>query len=110
MLGKTYGELWNIYEAHFAWDWQSDPYTRGVFALFNPSHFCEMFPVISRPAGGGYLHFAGEAISVHNARISGAPALAYRSVAEILMTEGYSRGDTEAALQAALTVGEKLLM
>jgi Flavin containing amine oxidoreductase len=89
-------------DAYFAWDWQNDPYTRGAFALFDPGQFYEMFPAISRPAGGGYLHFAGEAMSVHHAWISGAIASAYRSVLEILIMEGQTPAEAESALANAL--------
>jgi hypothetical protein len=61
-----------------------------------------MFPAISRPAGGGYLHFAGEATSVHHAWISGAIASAYRSVLEILIMEGQTPAEAESTLANAL--------
>jgi hypothetical protein len=110
MHGKTYQELQAMYVDHFAWDWQNDQYTRGAFALFNPGQFCEMFPAITRAAGAGFLHFAGEATSVHHAWISGALASAYRSVAEILMMEGNSPAATETILSNALSVNGTPLM
>lgn len=102
MHGKTYEELKLLYVDHFAWNWQNCPYTRGCFALFNPGQFYEMFTAITRPAGAGFFHFAGEATSVHHAWISGALASAYRSVAEILMMEGHKPDEAEAILEKAL--------
>lgn len=103
MHGMTYEELQPEYLDHFAWNWQKDEYTRGAFALFDPGQFYEIFPALTRPAGGGYLHFAGEATSVHHAWISGALASAYRAVAEILIMEGLSPGDAEKKLNEVLT-------
>ena len=91
------------YVDHFAWNWQNYEYTRGAFALFNPGQFYEMFPSISRPAGEGLLHFAGEATSVHHGWIAGAIASAYRAVAEILIAEGNTPGQAEEILTKALT-------
>lgn len=103
-------DLQGQYVDHFAWDWQNYEYTRGAFALFNPGQFYEMFPSITRPAGEGLLHFAGEATSVHHAWIAGAIASAYRAVAEILIAEGNTPDQAEAILTKALTENGKLLL
>lgn len=103
MHGLPPGYLQDQYESHFAWNWQNYEYTRGAFALFNPGQFYEMFPSITRPAGAGLLHFAGEATSVHHAWIAGAIASAYRAVAEILIAEGNTPDQAEAILTKALT-------
>ena len=104
MHNVKYDDLMKRYDgAYFTWDWQNDPYTRGAFALFNPGQFYEMFPAMSRPAGGGYLHFAGEATSVYHAWVPGSIASAYKSVLEILSSmEGQKTTDAESTLIKAL--------
>jgi monoamine oxidase len=84
------------YEDHFAWNWNQYEYTRGAFAFFGPGQFTEQFPFVSRPAGKGFLHFAGEATSVHHAWIAGALASAWRAVAEILMVDKHFKNPEEA--------------
>lgn len=70
-----------------------------------------MFPVITRPAGRGLLHFAGQATSVHHAWIVGALASAWRAVAEILIIDGMSPADAESYLvQKLVTESNSPLM
>jgi monoamine oxidase len=88
------------YVDHHAWNWCHDEFTRGAFALYGPGQFTEMYPSITRPAGGGRLHFAGEATSVHHAWVAGALASAWRAVAEVLITDGMTPVDAEKVLVA----------
>ncbi len=52
----------------------------GAYAAFGPADFSTLYPYLTRPAGCGLLHFAGEAISAHHAWIVGALESGYRVV------------------------------
>jgi monoamine oxidase len=77
---------------HFAYDWYSDEFARGAFALFGPAQFGHanakipdevpgsMFVGLKAPAARGKLHFAGEATSAHHAWVLGALNSAWRAV------------------------------
>ena len=69
-----------LYVTHHAWNWHQDPNTMGAFAAFGPAEFSTLYPYLSRPAGRGLLHFAGEATSTHHAWIVGALESGYRAV------------------------------
>lgn len=84
----------------YAHDWYNEEFSRGAFAHYTPGQFGELFPYITRPAGGGRLHFAGEATSVHHAWVTGALASAWRSVAEILILDGWSTDEVKEKLTA----------
>ncbi|KAF9466955.1 hypothetical protein BDZ94DRAFT_1305819 [Collybia nuda] len=68
-----------------AWSWSHDPYTMGAFAFFGPGKFGNLYKSLTNPAGGGLLHFAGEAISVRHAWVEGALDSAWRAVREMLL-------------------------
>lgn len=68
----------------FPWSWSQDPYTMGAFAFFGPGKFENVYYSLNNPAGKGYLHFAGEAISVRHAWVEGALDSAWRAVHEML--------------------------
>ncbi|KAG1849194.1 hypothetical protein F4604DRAFT_1907473 [Suillus subluteus] len=67
------------------WSWSHDPYTMGAFAFFGPGKFGNLYTSLNNPAAGGYLHFAGEAISVRHAWVEGALDSAWRAVHEMLV-------------------------
>ncbi|RYP04232.1 hypothetical protein DL765_010257 [Monosporascus sp. GIB2] len=60
-----------LYVTHHAWNWHQDPDSMGAFAAFDTAEFSTLYPYLTRPAGGGLLHFAGEAMSTHHAWIVG---------------------------------------
>jgi monoamine oxidase len=85
------------------WSWSHDPYTmgqchaaksfdirltdillQGAFAFFGPGKFGNLYTSLNNPAAGGYLHFAGEAISIRHAWVEGALDSAWRAVHEML--------------------------
>ncbi|KAI0532529.1 hypothetical protein GGR58DRAFT_489917 [Xylaria digitata] len=78
--GIEYGTIASLYMEHHAWNWHQDPNTMGAFAAFGPADFSTLYPYLTRPAGGGLLHFAGEAMSAHHAWIVGALESGYRVV------------------------------
>ncbi|KAG8981688.1 hypothetical protein FRB90_007069, partial [Tulasnella sp. 427] len=80
----SYDFLNEQYEDHFGWDWTHDPLTQGAFAFFGPGDFSTIYKSLTRPAAGGRLHFAGEALSVRHAWVVGALDSAWRAVKEIL--------------------------
>ncbi|KAG1808022.1 uncharacterized protein BJ212DRAFT_1303210 [Suillus subaureus] len=67
------------------WSWSHDPYMMGVFAFFGPGKFGNLYTSLNNPAVGGYLYFAGEAISVQHAWVEGALDSAWRAVHEMLV-------------------------
>ncbi|KAJ2916960.1 hypothetical protein MD484_g3434, partial [Candolleomyces efflorescens] len=71
-----------------AWDWYSDPFTLGAFALFGPGQFKNIYPAFGQGAAGGRLLFAGEAISAQHAWVEGALDSAYEAVRKILEGAG----------------------
>ncbi|KAG9124881.1 hypothetical protein FRC07_009897 [Ceratobasidium sp. 392] len=71
------------------WSWSHDPYTMGAFAFFGPGKFENLYTSLTTPAAKGYLHFAGEAISVRHAWVEGALDSAWRAVHEMLWFPGF---------------------
>jgi len=67
-----------------AWSWSHNPYTMGAFAFFGPGKFQDPYFSLNTPAANGFLHFAGEAISVRHAWVEGALDSAWRAVYEML--------------------------
>jgi len=67
------------------WSWSHDPCTMGAFAFFGPGKFKNLYTSLNNPAAKGYLHFAGEAISVRHAWVEGALDSAWRAVHEMLV-------------------------
>ncbi|KAI1181100.1 hypothetical protein F4777DRAFT_573174 [Nemania sp. FL0916] len=76
----SYDVIAPLYMTHHGWNWHQDPNAMGAFAAFGPSDFSTLYPYLTRPAGRGLIHFAGEAISAHHAWIVGSLESAYRSV------------------------------
>ncbi|KAG2029886.1 hypothetical protein BDR03DRAFT_936773 [Suillus americanus] len=72
------------------WSWSHDPYTMGAFAFFGPGKFGNLYTSLNNPAAGGYLHFAGEAISVRHAWVEGALDSAWRAVHEMLVFPAFA--------------------
>ena len=96
-----------------AWSWSHDPYTMGkcfslhsylnlstpdtyglfflgAFAFFGPGKFQDPYLSLNTPAANGFLHFAGEAISVRHAWVEGALDSAWRAVREMLYFPGFT--------------------
>ncbi|KAG8156840.1 hypothetical protein KVR01_013253 [Diaporthe batatas] len=75
-----------------AYDWdqsEASPFfSNGAFAIFSPGQFSTVMPHLMEPAWQGHLHFGGEALSSGHAWIIGAINSAWRTVMEILDTEG----------------------
>lgn len=71
---------------HFAHNWQNDINARGANAAFGPGQFGNpndpdnLYVNMKRPAPGGLLYFAGDAVSVHHAWVLGALNSAWRAV------------------------------
>ncbi|KAI0398886.1 hypothetical protein F4802DRAFT_591631 [Xylaria palmicola] len=78
----SYDIIKSLYVTHYAWNWHQDPNSMGAFAAFGPADFSTLYPYLTRPAGGGMLHFAGEAISAHHAWIVGALESGYCAVSK----------------------------
>ncbi|KAG8740117.1 hypothetical protein FRC10_004746 [Ceratobasidium sp. 414] len=92
------------------WSWSHDPYTMGegsflvhltrqytnsstlsgAFAFFGPGKFENLYTSLTTPAAKGYLHFAGEAISVRHAWVEGALDSAWRAVHEMLLFPAFA--------------------
>ncbi|KIP05274.1 hypothetical protein PHLGIDRAFT_128999 [Phlebiopsis gigantea 11061_1 CR5-6] len=102
------------------YSWTTDPTTMGAFAFFGPGDFKELYPAVTRPAGAGRLHFAGEVCSVRHAWVVGALEASIRAVDEVLRssystqeaqtfedTYGLPEGWTEELLHTQLILGTK---
>lgn len=63
-------------------------FSNGAFAIFSPGEFSTVMPHLMEPTWHGHLHFGGEALSSGHAWIIGAINSAWRTVMEILDTEG----------------------
>ncbi|GAM23306.1 hypothetical protein SAMD00019534_064810 [Acytostelium subglobosum LB1] len=72
------------------WNWDDYQYQSGSFAGFSPCQFSLYFPEMIKSEANGTVHFAGEATSVHHAWILGALNSAYRTVDQVLVTEGWN--------------------
>ena len=88
MNNVTYDFLLSQYVDYHAWDWYQDEWSVGAFAIFSPDQFSNVMPALMTPAMEGHLHWAGEALSGGHAWIIGAVNSAYRTVVEVLKTEG----------------------
>lgn len=86
--GVTFEFLEDQLEGYHAQDWYGSAYSNGAFAMFGPGQFSNMMPWLMRPGADGHVHFAGEALSSGHAWIIGAVNSAWRTVYEILSTEG----------------------
>ncbi|KDR80293.1 hypothetical protein GALMADRAFT_242628 [Galerina marginata CBS 339.88] len=73
-----------------AWSWSHNPYTMGAYAFFGPGKFQNPYTSLNTPAANGFLHFAGEAISVRHAWVEGALDSAWRAVREMLYFSGFT--------------------
>jgi hypothetical protein len=62
----------------------------GAFAFFGPGKFQDLYMSLNYPAANGFLHFAGEAISVRHAWVEGALDSAWRAVREMLYFPGFT--------------------
>jgi monoamine oxidase len=69
------------------WFWDANA-GGGAFALFNPSQFKNIYPILLTPEFDGHLNFAGEVCSVHHGWIVGALDSAYNAVYNILQQIG----------------------
>jgi len=85
----SYDTIKPLYVTHHAWNWYQDPNTMGAFAAFGPADFSTLYPYLTRPAGDGLLHFAGEAISAHHAWIVGSLESGYRVVSAFFEKFGF---------------------
>ncbi|KAB5547175.1 L-amino acid oxidase [Coniochaeta sp. 2T2.1] len=87
--GVTYEFVKDQFVDYHAYDWYSSAYSNGAFAIFGPGDFSSLMPWLMTPAADGHMHFAGEALSSGHAWIIGAVNSAWRTVYEILSTEGW---------------------
>jgi hypothetical protein len=72
---------------YFIMDWNDNPLSMGAYSSFGPGQFMTLYRSMIKSEVNGYMHFAGEATSVHHGWILGAINSAYRTVKEILMKE-----------------------
>ncbi|KAF6811931.1 L-amino acid oxidase [Colletotrichum musicola] len=86
--GVSYEFLKGEFLQYHAYDWYGSAYSNGAFAIFGPGQYSSTMPWLMRPAADGHMHFAGEALSSGHAWIIGALNSAWRTVFEILNTEG----------------------
>ncbi|KAK1709858.1 L-amino acid oxidase [Colletotrichum lupini] len=86
--GVSHEFLLSQFEGYHAYDWYGSAYSNGAFAIFGPGQFSSTLPWLMRPSADGHMHFAGEALSSGHAWIIGAVNSAWRTVFEILCTEG----------------------
>ncbi|KAI8284066.1 hypothetical protein K4K60_002228 [Colletotrichum sp. SAR11_57] len=86
--GVSHDFILSQYEGYHVYDWYGSAYSNGAFAIFGPGQFSSVLPWLMMPAANGHMHFAGEALSSGHAWIIGAVNSAWRTVYEILSTEG----------------------
>ncbi|KAK1458720.1 L-amino acid oxidase [Colletotrichum cuscutae] len=86
--GVSHEFLLSQFEGYHAYDWYGSAYSNGAFAIFGPGQFSSTLPWLMRPSADGHMHFAGEALSSGHAWIIGAVNSAWRTMVEILCTEG----------------------
>jgi monoamine oxidase len=86
--GVSYAFLKDQFLEYHAYDWYGSAYSDGAFAIFGPGEFSSLMPALMTPAAEGHMHFAGEALSSGHAWIIGAVNSAWRTVFEVLNTEG----------------------
>ena len=68
-------------------NWSQNPLSMGPFAYFGPGQFKNNYQSMIKPAADGYLHFAGDTLSISHGWIQGSLDSAYRAVLEVLMKE-----------------------
>ncbi|KAI0468401.1 hypothetical protein F4859DRAFT_524339 [Xylaria cf. heliscus] len=83
-----YEKIKKMYITHHSFDWYHDENTAGAVAGFEPGQFSQLYPYLTRPAAGGLLSFAGEAISAHHGWIVGSLESGWRSVYQFLLRYG----------------------
>eukprot|EP00475_Leptophrys_vorax_P035814 TRINITY_DN5953_c0_g1_i2.p1 TRINITY_DN5953_c0_g1~~TRINITY_DN5953_c0_g1_i2.p1 ORF type:complete len:867 (-),score=210.06 TRINITY_DN5953_c0_g1_i2:68-2668(-) len=90
LLDKKSGLFdWDKVETNiFGYNWDSDPYALGAFALFGPGQFMSLYDDLLIPEMNGRLHFSGEAVSLNHGWIVGALDASYRCVEEIVRYSG----------------------
>ncbi|KAG7091713.1 hypothetical protein E1B28_008114 [Marasmius oreades] len=81
--GIPLADIKREYDCMYAYDWAQNPQTIGAYAFFGPGQFSSLYANLTRPAAGGRLHFAGEAISTCHAWVAGAVESANRVVNQI---------------------------
>ncbi|KAH0424148.1 l-amino acid oxidase [Colletotrichum camelliae] len=86
--GVSHEFILSQYEGYHVYNWYGSAYSNGAFAIFGPGQFSSVLPWLMMPAANGHMHFAGEALSSGHAWIIGAVNSAWRTVYEILSTEG----------------------
>ncbi|EOO00388.1 putative l-amino acid oxidase protein [Phaeoacremonium minimum UCRPA7] len=102
--GVSYEFVKSQFVDYHAYSWYDSAYSNGAFAIFGPGEFSSLMPWLLMPAVNGHnkdchdskdvaysivlVHFAGEALSSGHAWIIGAVNSAWRTVYEILCTEG----------------------
>ncbi|KAL0937082.1 L-amino acid oxidase [Colletotrichum truncatum] len=86
--GVSHEYILSQFEGYHAYDWYGSAYSNGAFAIFGPGQYSTVVPWLMMPAAQGHMHFAGEALSSGHAWIIGAVNSAWRTVYEILCTEG----------------------
>lgn len=86
--GVSFADLWDEFEDYHVQAWYQSEYTVGAFAMFGPGQYSSMMPYLMVPAADGHLHWAGDALSSGHGWIIGAVNSAWRTVMEILDTEG----------------------
>ncbi|KJZ72746.1 hypothetical protein HIM_07821 [Hirsutella minnesotensis 3608] len=91
MHNVSYDHLRSQYVDSHLWNWSDGEDIVGAYAIFGPGEYSSVLPALLMPAAGGRLHFAGDALSSGHAWITGALNSAYRSVAEILASEGMEK-------------------
>lgn len=86
--GVSFEYLWSEFEDYHVQAWYQSEYAVGAFAMFGPGQYGNMMPYLTVPAADGHLHWAGDALSSGHGWIIGAVNSAWRTVMEILDTEG----------------------
>jgi monoamine oxidase len=76
---------------YHGYDWAHDPYTMGSFAFFGPGKFENLYTSLNHPAAKGYLHFAGEAISVRHAWVEGALDSVSNAIQQMLYSHDFTK-------------------
>ena len=72
---------------YYVMNWNDNYLAMGAFGFFAPGQYSTLYPSMIRAEANGYMHFGGEALSVHHGWIIGALNSGYRTVMEILMKE-----------------------
>jgi monoamine oxidase len=80
-VSRIHPTIRDEFEVGAVYDWYSDPYARGAFALFEPEQQTRLHGHITRPEGR--IHFAGEHASLYHAWIQGALESGIRAAKEV---------------------------